>query len=63
MCHCHHDNCSIFRNNLEIIKMLLELWRDRLQAPTKYGAWLRGCVWSMGIIHVYENATIDVCIG
>jgi DNA-dependent protein kinase catalytic subunit len=32
---CHHDNRSVFRNNLEIIKTLLELWREKLQAPTK----------------------------
>ena len=35
MQNCHHDNRSVFRNNLEIIKMLIELWRDRLQPPTK----------------------------
>ena len=33
---CHHDNRSIFRNNLEIINTMLELWREKLQAPTKY---------------------------
>ena len=36
MHNCHHDNRSVFRNNLEIIKTLMELWRDRLQVPTKY---------------------------
>ena len=33
--HAHHDNRSVFRNNLEIIKTLMESWRDKLQAPTK----------------------------
>ena len=36
MHNCHHDNRSVFRNNLEIIKTLMELWRDRLTVPTKY---------------------------
>ena len=36
MHNCHHDNRSVFRNNLEIIKTMMELWRDRLQVPTKY---------------------------
>ena len=31
----HHDNRSVFRNNLEIIKTLVECWKDNLQAPTK----------------------------
>ena len=35
MQNCHHDNRGVFRNNLEIVKTLIELWRDRLQAPTK----------------------------
>ena len=33
--HSHHDNRSVFRNNLEIIKTLVECWRGRLQGPTK----------------------------
>jgi DNA-dependent protein kinase catalytic subunit len=35
MHNCHHDNRSVFRNNLEIVKTLMELWRDRLTVPTK----------------------------
>ena len=31
----HHDNRSVLRNNLEIIKTLMESWKDKLQAPTK----------------------------
>ena len=33
--HSHHDNRSVFRNNLEIIKTLVECWREKLQGPTK----------------------------
>ena len=31
----HCDNRSVFRNNLEIIKTLVECWKDNLQVPTK----------------------------
>lgn len=33
--HCNHDNRSVFRNNLEIAKTLVECWKDHIQIPTK----------------------------
>jgi DNA-dependent protein kinase catalytic subunit len=35
MKHANHENRSIFRNNLEMIKLLVEHWRDYIQVPTK----------------------------
>ena len=31
-----HANRQIFKNNLEIIKTLVECWRNKLDIPTKY---------------------------
>lgn len=31
-----HSNWQIFKNNLEIIKTLVECWRNKLDIPTKY---------------------------
>ena len=31
-----HSNRQIFKNNLEIIKTLVECWRNKLNIPTKY---------------------------
>ena len=31
-----HANRQIFKNNLEIIKTLVECWRNKLDVPTKY---------------------------
>lgn len=31
-----HSNRQIFKNNLEIIKTLVECWRNKLDIPTKY---------------------------
>jgi len=31
-----HTNRQIFKNNLEIIKTLVECWRSKLDVPTKY---------------------------
>ena len=56
MHNCHHDNRSIFRNNLEIIKTMLELWRDRLQAPTKYNTFCPSIiVYIMVFVRVIYN--------
>ncbi len=32
---CHHVNRGILRNNLQVIKTLVEVWRDRIEVPTK----------------------------
>lgn len=31
--HCHHTNRSVLKNNLQVIKTLLEVWKDRLEIP------------------------------
>ena len=33
--HCNHDNRSVFRNNLEIARTIIECWKDHIQIPTK----------------------------
>ncbi|XP_065898419.1 DNA-dependent protein kinase catalytic subunit-like isoform X2 [Dysidea avara] len=35
MQNAHHEHRRIFRNNLEIIKSLVECWRNKLDVPTK----------------------------
>jgi DNA-dependent protein kinase catalytic subunit len=35
MDNCHHDNRAIFRNNLEIVKTLVECWRSNITFPTE----------------------------
>lgn len=30
---CHHTNRSILKNNLQVIKTLLEVWKERLEIP------------------------------
>ncbi|XP_064405997.1 DNA-dependent protein kinase catalytic subunit-like isoform X2 [Halichondria panicea] len=35
MQHAYHDTRAVFRNNLEIIKTLVESWRSSLQTPTR----------------------------
>jgi hypothetical protein len=40
----HCDNRSVFRNNLEIIKTLVECWKDNLQAPTKLVVQMRNWI-------------------
>ena len=32
---CHHTNRSVLKNNLEVIKTLVEVWKDRIDVPTK----------------------------
>jgi len=32
---CHHDNRSVLRNNLEVLKALFEVWRASVEVPTK----------------------------
>lgn len=31
-----HSSRQIFKNNLEIVKTLVECWRNKLDIPTKY---------------------------
>ena len=31
-----HNNWQVFKNNLEVIKTLVECWRNKLDIPTKY---------------------------
>ena len=31
----HNDNLSVFRNNLEVVRTLVECWKDHIQIPTK----------------------------
>ena len=31
-----HSNWQVFKNNLEVIKTLVECWRNKLDIPTKY---------------------------
>jgi len=35
MSHCHHDNRQVLRNNLEVLKTVMEVWKDTVQLPTK----------------------------
>ena len=35
MDNCHHDNRAVFRNNLEIIKSLVECWKSHFTFPTE----------------------------
>ncbi|KAK3728488.1 hypothetical protein QZH41_002349 [Actinostola sp. cb2023] len=30
----HHENRSVFRNNLEIVKTMVEVWKNRIHVPT-----------------------------
>jgi len=34
MHHCHHDNRQVLRNNLEVLKTVVEVWRSTVQVPT-----------------------------
>ena len=36
MKHCHHDDRRVLKNNLEVLKTLVEVWRSRVHVPTKY---------------------------
>ena len=31
-----HNNWQVFKNNLEVIRTLVECWRNKLDIPTKY---------------------------
>ncbi|XP_048576196.1 DNA-dependent protein kinase catalytic subunit isoform X3 [Nematostella vectensis] len=31
----HHENRAVFKNNLEIVKTMVEVWRERITVPTK----------------------------
>lgn len=31
--HCGHDRREIFRNNMEVVKTILECWKDVLEIP------------------------------
>nr|QOY44576.1 DNA-dependent protein kinase catalytic subunit [Alvinella pompejana] len=31
---CHHDSQQILKNNLELLKVLVEVWKPRLEVPT-----------------------------
>jgi len=33
--HCHHDNRQVLRNNLEVLKTVVEVWRNTIQVPTR----------------------------
>ncbi|XP_072167838.1 DNA-dependent protein kinase catalytic subunit-like [Diadema setosum] len=35
MLHCHHESRAIMKNNLEVIKTLVECWRTVIQVPTR----------------------------
>ena len=35
MRHCHHDDRRVLRNNLEVLKTLLEVWRERIDVDSK----------------------------
>ena len=35
MTNCYHPTRAILKNNLEMIKTLVECWKDRLQVPVK----------------------------
>jgi hypothetical protein len=32
---CHHENSQVLRNNLEILKTLVEVWRPSVEVPTR----------------------------
>jgi len=36
MRHCHHDNRQVLRNNLEVLKTVVEVWRSSIQVPTMW---------------------------
>ncbi len=33
---CDHPTRGIFKHNLEIIKTFVEVWKERIDVPTKY---------------------------
>lgn len=33
--HCHHTNRAVLKNNLQIVKTLLQVWKERLEIPYK----------------------------
>ena len=32
---CHHDTRPVLKNNLEVLKTLVEVWKSRIEVPTK----------------------------
>ena len=33
---CHHDTRRVLRNNLDVIKTLVEVWKTRIDVPIRY---------------------------
>jgi len=34
--HCHHDNRQVLRNNLDVLKTVVEVWRSTVHIPTAW---------------------------
>ena len=60
MDNCHHDNRGVFRNNLEIIKTLVECWKDHLNIPAEWG-FVHKCAVSMLQHYCYELYQWSIC--
>lgn len=41
---CDHSTRSIFKHNLEIIKTFVEVWKERIEVPTKYVDWRQSSI-------------------
>jgi hypothetical protein len=61
MTYCHHTSRAILANNLQVIKILVEVWKTRLDVPTKLVAYLLMQNLSLNI-EKYNVININRCL-
>ena len=55
MKHCHHDDRRVLKNNLEVLKTLVEVWRSRIDVPTKYDVTDSSGAASQLFVHIHVH--------